>query len=225
MSPTEPAAPAPVDLYREVHKGLRLALFELTGSAGAIDASNRTSVEDFARVFADVDMMLATHHGHEDGDLLVELIERHAPRAARRVSDAHETFDRQIIELRSLVAELTAGGTSNPDAIYDAVVAFTGAYLAHMDVEESDIMPALRAAVPADDLIAITMAIRTSVRPPDMCVFLRYMLPAMNPNERTATLGGMKAGAPPEIFELFWATAEASLPEADLAAVADRIAA
>lgn len=223
MSPT--AAPAPVDLYREVHKGLRLALFELARSAGAIDASNRAGIDAFIEVFADVDMMLATHHGHEDSDLLVKLIERHAPRAARQVADAHDTFDRQIAELRSMVDDLATDGTSNMDAIYDAVVAFVAAYLAHMAVEESGIMPALQAAVPADDLMAITMEIRTSVPPPDMCVFLRYMLPAMNLAERTATLGGMKAGAPPEIFELFWAAAEASLPDADLAVVADRIAA
>jgi hypothetical protein len=57
-----------------------------------------------------------------------------------------------------------------------------------------------------------------------MCVFLRYMLPAMNPDERAAMLGGMKAGAPPEIFELFWSVAEDCLPAEALATVANRIA-
>jgi hypothetical protein len=36
-------------------------------------------------------------------------------------------------------------------------------------------------------------------------------------------LGGMKTGAPPEVFELFWVTAEADLSPADLAVIAARI--
>ncbi len=43
-----------------------------------------------------------------------------------------------------------------------------------------------------------------------MCVFIRYMVPAMNPAERLDMLGGMHAGAPPEIFEMFRAAAEAA---------------
>jgi hypothetical protein len=49
------------------------------------------------------------------------------------------------------------------------------------------------------------------------------MLPAMNPAERAAMLGGMKAGAPPEIFEMFWSAATDCLGEADLSDVASRI--
>ena len=72
--------------------------------------------------------------------------------------------------------------------------------------------------------MAVQMAIRTSVPPLDMCVFLRCMLPAMNPEERTAMLGGMKMGAPPEIFAMFWETAESCLSSTDMATVAGRMA-
>ncbi len=211
-----------VDLYREVHKGLRLALFELVGAAGALDDSSPRDAEAFARLFADIDMMLVTHHGHEDGEHLAALIERHAPEAATRVVEAHDRINARLAEIRSLVAESTAGSRVGAE-IYDSVVRFVADYLDHMNDEETVVMPALQGAVPVDELMAITMAIRTSVPPPDMCVFLRYMLPAMNPDERTATLGGMKAGAPPEIFALFWGVAEASLSKADLATVASRI--
>ena len=84
-------------------------------------------------------------------------------------------------------------------------------------------MPALQQHASADELMSITMTIRTSVPPPDMVVFLKYMLPAMNPAERAAMLGGMKAGAPPEIFEMFWSAATDCLGEADLSDVASRI--
>jgi hypothetical protein len=92
-----------------------------------------------------------------------------------------------------------------------------------MNDEEQVVMPALNSGAGNDELEPIVMQIRMSVPPPDMCVFLRYMLPAMNPTERTNTLAGMKLGAPPEIFQMFWTAAEQGLCEADLAAVAGSI--
>jgi Hemerythrin HHE cation binding domain len=212
-----------VDLYREIHKGLRLALFELTRVAGALDAADPASVQDFAELFADVDTMLATHHGHEDGEQLGDLIRRHATDAAPLVADGHDESGRRLAGIRSLTGELVAGVDVGGE-LYRAVATFTARYLDHMLVEETEVMPALQRAVPPEELLALLMAIRASVPQPLMCVFLRYMLPAMTPDERTATLGGMKAGAPPEVFEAFWAVAEASLAPADLAVVAGRIA-
>lgn len=225
MSQKQETVPAvQVDLYREIHKGLRLALFDLISVAGALDTADVGSVEAFTGLFGDVDMMLQTHHTHEDGAALGALIRDHATSVVNVIEEAHETSENRLLELRSMVASL-AGGVDNAREIYDAVVTFTADYLGHMDVEEKQVMPLLHASVPGEELMAITMAIRTSVPPPDMCVFLRYMLPAMNLDERTATLGGMKAGAPPEIFNLFWGVAERSLPPSALEAVADRLAA
>ncbi|MGI9622938.1 MAG: hemerythrin domain-containing protein [Acidimicrobiales bacterium] len=220
----ETVRPVRIDLYREVHKGLRLALFDLVSAAGALDAADVESVSAFTDLFADVDMMLETHHSHEDGAALGALIREHAVSVVSVVDEAHETSEQRLLELRSMVAALCVG-EDKAHAIYDAVVAFTADYLVHMDVEEKQIMPLLQDSASGEELMEITMAIRTSVPPADMCVFLRYMLPAMNLAERTATLGGMKVGAPPEIFDLFWGVAEESLSASALEAVADRIAA
>ena len=222
--PAENTVIAEVDLYREVHKGLRLALFELVEMAGTLDATDHDGLEEFGRLFGAVDMMLQTHHRHEDGAELVGLIAQHVSDVLPAITEAHDHAEQQLATLRCLVSEL-AGGVDRCGAIYDASVAFTAGYLDHMAVEETQVMPRLQAAASAEQLMAITMAIRMSVPPPDMCVFLRYMLPAMTPDERSETLGGMKAGAPPEIFELFWGVAEASLSPSALAAVADHIAA
>lgn len=227
---TNPAADTaieapPIDLYREVHKGLRLALSDLVRLAGSLDATDAASVEAFAALFADVDMMLVTHHRHEDGGHLGELIAQHLDaEVAQSVHDAHERSDAMLEELRRSVAALDTGGTDTA-RLYDDLVAFAAAYFIHMNVEEQQVMPVLRAGVDPDELFAITMQIRTSVPPPDMCVFLRFMLPAMTPVERAGTLGGMKAGAPPEIFEMFWTVAQRSLEPGDMADVAERIGA
>lgn len=74
---------------------------------------------------------------------------------------------------------------------------------------------------PTAQLAAVTDAIRGSVPPDEMCTFIRYMVPSMNLPERVDMLGGMHAGAPPEIFEQFRAAAEACLPAPAYRAVAD----
>lgn len=53
-----------------------------------------------------------------------------------------------------------------------------------------------------------------------MCVFIRYMVPAMSHAERVGLLGGMRAAAPPDVFEMFRNAARASLPEDEYLAVA-----
>jgi hemerythrin-like domain-containing protein len=213
-----------LDLYREVHKGLRLALFELARAAGALDPADRPSSDAFCEQFADVDMMLQTHHAHEDDPLFSALLTDYAPTALKdRVHAEHVLTDERLAELRALVAELSQG-TDTTEAIYDAVTTFIAAYLVHMEVEERQVMPAIQNGAPIEKLMAVQMAIRTSVPPLDMCVFLRCMLPAMNPEERTAMLGGMKMGAPPEIFAMFWETAESCLSSTDMATVAGRMA-
>jgi hypothetical protein len=49
------------------------------------------------------------------------------------------------------------------------------------------------------------------------------MLPAMNIDDRTALLGGMRAGAPAEVFEGVWALAGSVLPFEDHRDLARRL--
>ena len=70
-------APA-IDLYREVHKGLRRALFELVDRAGSLDTTDLEAIKSFQALFGDLDMMLRTHHAHEDSPALAALISQHA---------------------------------------------------------------------------------------------------------------------------------------------------
>ena len=211
-----------INLYREVHKGLRRALGELVDVTGSPDTADEDALDALRARFADLDMMLTTHHSHEEIGRLGELIAEHVDAdTARAIQDAHDWSDAALSDLRTRVAQLQPD--QDAAGLYDAVVEFVAGYLAHMNDEEHVVMPALNTGASADELGQIVMQIRMSVPPPDMCTFLRYMLPAMNPDERASTLGGMKMGAPPEIFEMFWAVAEGTLDERDLAVVEARI--
>ena len=101
-----------------------------------------------------------------------------------------------------------------------ALADFEASYLPHLRFEECTVMPALNAAMSDAELEAVTHQIRGSVAPGDMCIYLRYMVPAVNFTERLDLLGGMYAGAPSEVFDLFRAAAESALTPPEFEAIA-----
>ena len=84
-------------------------------------------------------------------------------------------------------------------------------------------MPALEQAIGFDGVFAINQAIVSSIPPDQLVKTLAIMLPAMNVDDRTELLGGMKAGAPPEVFQGVWSLAGSVLTPGDRAAVARRL--
>ena len=56
-----------------------------------------------------------------------------------------------------------------------------------------------------------------------MAQSLAFMLPAMNVDDRTELLGGMQAGAPPEVFAGVWSLVGSVLDPADTKALAARL--
>jgi hypothetical protein len=213
-----------LDLYREVHKGLRRAMFGFCEAAGSLDPDDATARQAFVARFTELELMLTLHHGHEDNGPFGEIIGHLVPELVDELETAHLTAVEGIAALRRAVTAYGTGG-QNADELYDQIVSFLSFYLGHMTFEEKTVMAALHTRSTFDELMAVEIGIRTTIAPPDMVVFMHSMLPAMNPQERTNMLGGMKVGAPAEIFDIFWSAAADSLTADQLAVVAGRIGA
>ncbi len=84
-------------------------------------------------------------------------------------------------------------------------------------------MPALEELLGVPAVIELHKAIVGSIPPEEMALSLSLMLPAMNVDDRTELLGGMRAEAPAPVFEGVWNLAASVLDRADLAAVATRL--
>jgi hypothetical protein len=212
------------DLYREIHKAVRFALFGVTVMAGTTDPADRFSVNRLAGEWADVSMVLEGHHSHEDR-FCDPLIKVHAAGLREELELAHRASNVAIAGLTKSVNGLAneGGAPGVPMArLYRELSDFTATYMGHLRFEEERVMPALNAALSDDELADVTTAIRMSVPPPEMCVFIRYMAPSMNPQERTEMLTGMRA-APEEVFELFRSATEDCLTPADYAALAQSL--
>jgi hypothetical protein len=214
-----------VDLYRDIHKGIRSELFALTEKAGNLDPADRSDRADLSAHVDRVVELLVSHAAHED-DFVQPAIERHLPDLAEQVESDHHRLEARIGVLAEQAADaVDAPGDPRGHAhrLYVELASFTSTYLAHQDLEERVIMPALEDAIGPDANLAIHQAIVGSIPPEEMARSLAIMLPAMNVDDRAELLGGIQAGAPAEAFAGVWSLAGSVLPPRDVEVLATRL--
>jgi hypothetical protein len=227
---TEPHATTPLrlvvaDLYRDIHKGIRAELFAVTERAGSLDPSSETERADLAAHVHRVVELLVSHAEHEDTHIQPAL-ERHLPDLAEQVEGDHHRIDRRVTGLAAQADEAaTTSGNARWHAhrLYIDLAAFTATYLAHQDLEERLVMPALEERIGTEATLGIHQAIVGSIPPEEMAASLSVMLPAMNVDDRTDLLGGMQAGAPAEVFAGVWSLAGSVLERRDHDTLAARL--
>ncbi len=215
-----------VDLYRDIHKGIRAELFAVTGEAGSLDPADRLGRASLAGHVGSVVDLLVDHAGHEDA-AVQPILERQLPVLAGLVEADHRSLEDRMVTLR----EIADGAVDAPapqqrahtHQLYLELASFTASYLRHQDMEERVVMPALELAIGAQDVLAVHQSIVSSIPPDQMAQSLALMLPAMNVDDRTELLGGMQAGAPPEVFEGVWSLVGSVLVPADVRALAVRL--
>lgn len=187
-----------LDLYRNVHKGIRVMLFDIVRESGRTDFANPAEVarlrEDVAGIFE-----LLESHAHTEDRFMMPLVERLAPALAKEFGAAHEE---QEALLPGLLADLVTIDPAADDAEargHQFVVRLSriaGELLVHMADEELEINVALWNAMTDEELVAVERELVGSIPPEKMGRYLRYMLPAMSPTERATFLGHL----PPPVF-------------------------
>ncbi len=212
MTVTHPSAVNPVsfappavlfDLYRDVHKGIHAELFAVTATAGSVDPGDQCAVVALVDHIDSVVDLLALHAHHEDTSIDPAL-QTHLPDHASVILADHETLDHRI----TTIADRARSATEAPkdrrrlvQLTYLDLASFASAYLAHQDMEERIVMPALELAIGIEAVVGIHEQIVQTMPPEDMITSLAVMLPAMNLDDRVEMLSGMRAGAPPEAFQ------------------------
>lgn len=214
------------DLYRDIHKGIRAELFAVTTTAGQTDAADPVAVAALAQHVHDVHGLLEEHAEHEDA-AIQPLIEVHFPTLAEQVAVDHLAFERRTSSLVDLAASVGEAAAADQrrlvHRLYVDLAAFVSSYLAHQDLEEREIMPALERVIGVDGVVGVHQQIIGSIPPDELARSLSLMLPAMNVDDRTELLGGMQAEAPAEVFQGVWGLAQSVLTPCDVAAVATRL--
>jgi hypothetical protein len=223
---TAVTAPVTLDLYKDIHKAIRVELFAATSEAGRLDPSQGVARAALASHIGDIVELLRSHAEHEDAAIQPTL-EAQLPDLAERVEVDHLTLEARMDDLVEMAAEQAYLEVTDPGAkvqrLYLALASFTSDYLVHQDVEERVIMPTLEATVGFETVLGMHQAIISSIPPEEMGRSLALMIPAMNVDDRTALLGGMRAGAPAEVFEGVWSLVGSVLDPSDVQVLARRL--
>jgi len=213
-----------LDLYRDIHKGIRSELFGVTLEAGRLDPSVRARRVDLAgRIRSAVDL-LASHADHEDR-AVQPAIEQHLPAYAETIATEHVAIEARMDTLVAMAVDAVdaVDGHAAIHRLYLELASFTANYLQHQDFEERVVMPALDVAIGVPAVAEIHGAIIGSIPPDEMAQSLALMIPAMNVDNRAELLGGMKANAPAEVFEGVWGLTNSVLSDTDVRALAARL--
>lgn len=214
------------DVYRDIHKGIRSELFAITSTAGSVDPSDRCGRLALADHVAAVGGVLESHAEHEDGIIEPALAE-HLPELADQVHTDHQVLEARFAFLTQLAQDAADAARADQrrlgHLLYLELSGFTSAYLAHQLVEERVVMPGLERAVGIDAVVGMHVAIVSSIPPDEMARSLAFMLPAMNLDDRTEMLAGIRASAPPEAFAGVVDLARSVLDPTDHAALARRL--
>lgn len=165
------------DIFVDVHKGIRKALFEaclLLGRAGE-DARSQA----LARARLAQAIRFVRHHGENEDAILLPLIEARAAEAWHRMRAGHAQVER---ELAGLDAALPV------QVLYARLCSFTALYLEHMREEEEQLEPLIRAALSAEELAVFGQRARERTSADDAVMMLGDMLPALPDAEARAWL-------------------------------------
>jgi hypothetical protein len=219
----------PFDLYKDIHKAIRVNLFDVTAEAGRLDPSDRPArIGHAARVCDLVDFLLF-HADHEDVriDPAVAAVLPHQSAAINADHVALEATMQDLKALASRAFDEPGDGDARAEVheLYLELARFTSRYLAHQDVEERVVMPALWNAFGLERLLEIHEAIMAAIPPDQLAWGLAKMLPALNVDDRVEVLAGIRAGAPAEAFAGVMALTADVLTEADHDEVASRLGA
>ncbi len=215
-----------VDLYRDIHKGIRAELFAVTSTAGSIDPSDRCDRAALADHVTSVAAVLESHAHHEDA-VIDPVLERHLPQLANEINTDHERLEAMFASITDLAgATIDAAATEQRrllQLLHLDLARFTSSYLDHIDLEERAVMQRLPQLIGIEEIGAMHAAIVGSIPPDEMARSLAFMLPAMNIDDRTELFTGMRLAAPPEAFDATMGLARSVLRPIDFAALANRL--
>jgi len=192
-----------VDIYRDIHKGIRHELFGVTLAAGQVDPADDAGVAAVAARWGELVGLLVAHAQHEE-DFVQPVIAQFAPTYAEEIVEQHARLEAQMAQLELLADRATESCTAQrrlfTHRVYLGLASFTAAYLQHQEFEEFEVMVMLSQHVSAEELRALDDAIVASISPEMMAQSLSIMLPAMNIEDQSEMFAAVRASAPPEVF-------------------------
>ena len=106
------------NLFTNIHKAIRVGLFDLITTAGATDWSDARDVDRFADKWQRMHALLDDHSHHED-DHILRILDPHDPAATEAAESQHHTLDSWLDELAAWVDAIVADAAASANSPVD----------------------------------------------------------------------------------------------------------
>ena len=173
------------DIFGNVHKGIRKALFDACLALGR--AAGEQELAEARRLTRDA-LRFVEHHGRNEDELLLPLIQSRAPSAFSRMTAGHAAINPAVAAIASALEDAPAW------QLYHQVCALTALYLEHMR-EEEQLRPMIEGCLTAEELTEFGRRAVERTSPDDQRMMLACMFSAMNRVE----IDGFLARLPSEV--------------------------
>lgn len=191
------------DMYAFIHKGIRSAMCHCLHTLGSLDAQDDDEVNSAFEELSTLFNVCRAHLQHEN-NFVHTAMEKRKPGSSRAIAQQHNEHETAIATLTQEAERIlrlpSLRRCESLKQFYRRFALFVAENFEHMAEEETDNNAVLWSCYSDEELIAIEHALVTSIKPDMMPITLAYMVPAINPHERTQLLGGMQQGMPPEAF-------------------------
>ena len=168
------------DIFTNVHPGIRAALFEACSAAGR--ACGASPELEAARAMARDALHFVAHHGENEDLLILPLLRERAPMIFDRIACAHERTESALLGLSAKLDTVPA------TELYHALCDFTALYLRHLQEEELELEPAIRAAISNEELASFGRRAVERTAPADQRTMLSWIMTAVTSHEAEALL-------------------------------------
>ena len=205
-----------VDLYRPIHKALRLYMSQLLHRVGALDHEDPEELDDTLMRTQRMLNQFAAHLAHENA-FLHPAIQGATGAADLRTARDHDDHCRAIAALRDRVLTLRTCPAQDRAAValclYRELALFVADNLQHMQTEEAENNAALWRKLDDAALHALHARLLAHVAPEILEDALPWFVRALNPRELAELFSGMRATAPAPAFRAALELARATLDD------------
>lgn len=189
-----------MNIYGFSHKGLRIALSELSLLSGNTDYANPESLEKLKNLSAEICTLLDLHL-HSEEDVVLPALEEKVPNSTSANIDEHEQLEKDVKSFEVQLKNITVSSAPGSGAkFYESVYNFHSKYIAHMAMEERDMNTLIWDNFTDEELMGWQGQIMSTLTPDQIMMWFKYIVPALNPFERSIIMGGFKENAPSEFF-------------------------
>ena len=193
------------DLFTFIHKSIRSMIYNAASKLQTADFTDEKEVKNLLTSLRhDLDL-LHEHAVNEDNIIFPEIADEE-PQMIEVLNEEHKKLEAKLNSILALIEKIEHTNSIEErmllgNSLNSLFNDFIADYLAHMNHEESTVLEASFKYLTDEELIAIRTRIQSNVPPDRYKVWMNWMLKSLNNSELIGLLSGMKAGAPPQVFE------------------------